>query len=61
VNEHLFEKDFQDLDLKYQAPPEPLPESKRLRPFYFMRRIEKTIAEGGFLTEALYVPKYVWF
>jgi len=26
-----------------------------------MRRIEKTIMEGGFLTDSLYVPKYVWY
>lgn len=26
-----------------------------------MRRIEKTILDGGFLTESLYVPKYVWY
>jgi hypothetical protein len=26
-----------------------------------MRRIEKTIKEGGYLTEDLYIPKYVWF
>lgn len=29
--------------------------------FYFMRRLEKTIAEGGYLTDSLYVPKYVWY
>lgn len=26
-----------------------------------MRKIEKTISEGGFLTESLYVPKYIWY
>lgn len=26
-----------------------------------MRRVEKTIKEGGYLTEELYVPKYVWY
>lgn len=26
-----------------------------------MRKIEKTIVEGGFLTDSLYVPKYVWY
>lgn len=38
-----------------------LPSNKRLRPFFFMRKIEKTITEGGFLTESLYLPKYVWY
>ena len=67
MNENLFEKDFQDLDLKfdgnpkYEAEEEKIPDSKSLRPFFFMRRIEKTINEGGFLTESLFVPKYVWY
>ena len=63
VNENLFEKDFQDLDIKYEqhSPEEQkVPINKRLRPFFFMRKIEKTITEGGFLTESLFVPKYVW-
>ena len=38
-----------------------VPTNKKLRPFFFMRKIEKTITEGGFLTESLYVPKYVWY
>ena len=49
--------------MKYESSKldERVPSSKRIRPFFFMRRIEKTIAEGGFLTESLYVPKYVWY
>ena len=26
-----------------------------------MRKIEKTMTEGAFVTEGLYVPKYVWY
>ena len=40
---------------------EKIPQIKRLRPFYFMRKIEKTMIEGTFLTEGLFVPKYVWY
>ena len=29
--------------------------------FTYMKRIEKTIKEGGYLTSELYVPKYIWF
>jgi len=46
VSENLFEKDFQDLDISYPRDdkhPEPLPQNQKLRPFYFMRRIERSI------------------
>lgn len=49
------------MDLNSHTEEEKIPENKRLRSFYFMRRIEKTINEGGFLTESLFVPKYVWY
>lgn len=29
---------------------EKIPSNKRLRAFYYMRKIEKTISEGGFIT-----------
>ena len=38
-----------------------IPDEQPLRPFYFMRLIQKTIREGGFITENLYVPKAVWY
>lgn len=40
---------------------EKVPASKRLRPFFFMRKIEKTISDGAFLSDSLYVPKYIWY
>ncbi len=73
----LFSKDFQELDLKFEAPALLnefedhqneakstflVPGNKRLRPFFFMRQIElsMTSPEGAFLSETLFVPKYVW-
>ena len=26
-----------------------------------MKKIEQSITEGGFITEDLYIPKYVWY
>jgi hypothetical protein len=40
---------------------DPIPSKRALRCFYFMRRIERTIKEGGYLTEELHIPKYVWY
>ena len=37
-----------------------IPEEQALRPFFFMRLIQKTIHEGGFITDVLYVPRAVW-
>ena len=37
-----------------------IPEEQALRPFFFMRLIQKTIQEGGFITDLLYVPRAVW-
>ena len=37
-----------------------IPDEQALRPFFFMKLIQKTIQEGGFLTEQLYVPRAVW-
>ena len=37
-----------------------VPDEQVLRPFFFMRLIQKSIAEGAFLTEFLFVPKAVW-
>ena len=37
-----------------------IPDEQALRPFFFMKLIQKTIVEGGFLTEQLYVPRAVW-
>ena len=37
-----------------------IPDEQPLRPFFFMRLIQKTIAEGAFLTEHLYIPSAVW-
>ena len=37
-----------------------IPDEQALRPFFFMKLIQKTIVEGGFLTQQLYVPRAVW-
>ena len=37
-----------------------IPDEQPLRPFFFMRLIQKTIAEGAFLTEHLFIPREVW-
>ena len=37
-----------------------IPDEQPLRPFFFMRLIQKSIAEGAFLTEHLYIPRAVW-
>ena len=37
-----------------------IPDEQALRPFFFMKLIQKTIIEGGFLTEQLYIPRAVW-
>lgn len=71
---HLFDKDFQELDLRFTKVEDPsqeggddsrilVPRNKRLRPFFFMRQIEKTITQndGAFLTESVFVPRYVWY
>lgn len=56
--------DFIDLELsltdKCQESTLMIPEEQVLRPYFFMRLIEKTIHEGGFLTEGIYVPRRVW-
>lgn len=40
-----------------------VPGNKRLRPFFFMRQLEKTMTmpDGAFISETLFVPKYVWY
>ena len=37
-----------------------IPDEPALRPFFFMRLIQKSIQEGAFLTEHLFIPKAVW-
>ena len=37
-----------------------VPDEQVLRPFFFMRLIQKSITEGAYLTEFLFVPKAVW-
>lgn len=37
-----------------------VPEERVLRPFFFMRLIQKSISEGAFLSSSLFVPKLVW-
>lgn len=37
-----------------------IPDEQPLRPFFFMRLIQKTMKSGGFITENLFVPKAVW-
>ena len=37
-----------------------IPDEQPLRPFFFMKLIQKSIAEGAFITEHLYIPKAVW-
>jgi hypothetical protein len=38
-----------------------LPEEQVLRPFYFMRKLQRSISEGAFITKGLFVPKQVWY
>jgi hypothetical protein len=37
-----------------------VPEEKVLRPFFFMRLVQKSISEGAFFSNTLFVPKMVW-
>ena len=37
-----------------------IPDEQPLRPFFFMRLIQKTISEGAFMTEHLFIPREVW-
>ena len=61
-SENLYEKDFQDNELQYQTKKLiPFPKQNELRPFCIMRRIEDTMSgDGGYLTEDLFIPKYIW-
>ena len=57
--------DFMDRNLNFdEAPLEyeqmTIPDEQPLRPFFFMRLIQKSISEGAFLTEHLYIPQGVW-
>ena len=57
--------DFLDRDLDFDAvAPEYeamlIPDEQPLRPFFFMRLIQKSIQEGAFLTESLFIPSAVW-
>ena len=49
----VFDQETPEFDWK-------IPDEQALRPFFFMKLIQKTIQEGGFLTEQLYVPRAVW-
>ena len=49
----MFDEAAPEFDLK-------IPDEQALRPFFFMKLIQKTIQEGGFLTDQLYVPRAVW-
>ncbi|KAG0041082.1 hypothetical protein BGZ83_002385 [Gryganskiella cystojenkinii] len=50
-------------DLHLRRPPaqEPLPADPALRCFWFMRRLEQTMTQGGFLSKRLYIPPQVWY
>lgn len=37
-----------------------IPDEQVLRPFFFMRLIQKSISDGAFLSSTLFVPKFVW-
>ena len=37
-----------------------IPDEQVLRPFFFMRLIQKSISDGAFLSNTLFVPKFVW-
>lgn len=70
----LLKKDFQELDLTFTHNEDPLlpkdehnkgfviPGNKRVRPFFFMRQIEKSMADqdGAYLTEEFFLPRYIW-
>jgi len=53
-----------DLDLKFGETSAEyslkIPDEQVLRPFFFMRLIQKSVAEGAFLSSTLFVPKFVW-
>ena len=61
MSENAFDKDFQELGISIPIRQDPVPPAREMRPFYYMRKIEKSISEGGFITEQLYIPKYVWY
>jgi hypothetical protein len=56
--------DMLELGLKFGPEcPESLlvvPKESVLKPFFFMRLIQKSINEGAFITTDLFVPKHVW-
>ncbi|CAG8503180.1 16124_t:CDS:2 [Rhizophagus irregularis] len=40
--------------------PEPPPSDIRLKPFWLMRLLERTMTTGGYLTPKLFIPQYLW-
>lgn len=57
--------DFLDRNLDFDAAADEydqmvIPDEQPLRPFFFMKLIQKSIAEGAFLTENLFIPSAVW-
>jgi hypothetical protein len=63
TGDNLYDRDFQDNELQYKDPQlPPLPKEPEFRPFAMMKRIWDTMDnDGGYLTEALFIPKYIWF
>ena len=60
VNENPLDKDFQDLDLSFVPFNEAMPKDRHQRTFFIMRLIDKSMVDGAFVTENLYVSKHVW-
>jgi hypothetical protein len=40
--------------------PEPPPSDIRLKPFWLMKLLERTMTTGGYLTPKLFIPQYLW-
>ncbi|GBC09423.1 hypothetical protein RclHR1_08850006 [Rhizophagus clarus] len=40
--------------------PEPPPSDLRLKPFWLMKLLERTMTTGGYLTPKLFIPQYLW-
>eukprot|EP01031_Cornospumella_fuschlensis_P038641 gene38641-46974_t len=54
------ETNFKEILILQQKFVQP-PSNPVLLPFYILKNLQKSIEEGGFLTETLFIPKKMWF
>jgi hypothetical protein len=59
-NTSFYDDDIDFPHMSSNGLPEPPPNDLRLKPFWLMRLLERTMTTGGYLTSKLFIPQHLW-